>query len=495
MLKGILQKLFIFLFFCVAMFSCYDKEKKVKMDQSSISNEVFDSIVPNIIPNSVVIELNDTILFFESNVFASEFQNKPDILYLGKKQNKLSITVPTDNYITILGGNPMKYFFYSLKIAKGDSLMIDTREVVLSPKESIGYPVFDIKNRNERWSELNFDYLLFNQRIADGAIGIDSTKNYLAYYYNNERAYTSSLSLLDSLSINGALSDKFYKDQTFNQKVEFARNEIVKALSTRKTVHIENFEIDLNDELQRENELYIDFLRNVLQYRYFKGTPRMQNSVKFDYVFNNETFLNNDMELAVLDSYLKSIYLVEGSKFEDYRDKFKLRDRNKFYHEKWEKALTAFRSNEDQINLNNRDVGILTNLVSDNQLTFEEVLNREKGRIILVDFWASWCAPCRKEIPFLKKLKGAFSKDDLTIVEISIDHDYLNWKRAARMEEIDKEENSYIIANWEKSNLRKNFNVKTIPRYLLFDRNGKVLNQDAPRPSSDALYEEIKTAL
>jgi thiol-disulfide isomerase/thioredoxin len=128
-------------------------------------------------------------------------------------------------------------------------------------------------------------------------------------------------------------------------------------------------------------------------------------------------------------------------------------------------------------------------------LTFEEILSNQKGKIVLVDFWASWCSPCRKEMPFLKDLKSKFNENELKVIEISIDKDYSAWVRASKLESLSKEEDNYIIANWKKSSLYKNYKIKTIPRYLLFDKNGKIIDDDAPRPSENELIKLIKASI
>ena len=98
------------------------------------------------------------------------------------------------------------------------------------------------------------------------------------------------------------------------------------------------------------------------------------------------------------------------------------------------------------------------------------------------------------EIPYLNKLKNEFDPADFQIIEVSIDEEYSDWERATQLENIDKEE-SYIISNWKISNLYRDYSIKSIPRYLLFDRDGKILNEDAPRPSDQELYKEIEASI
>ena len=198
---------------------------------------------------------------------------------------------------------------------------------------------------------------------------------------------------------------------------------------------------------------------------------------------------------VLLDSYLKSIFFVEKQKFDEYLTKFHFYNTNNKLENKWNTIANKQKANLKKLNTPNRTVGILTNLVNDNELTFEQILLRNKGKIVLVDFWASWCAPCRREMPYLKDLKRKFNEDEFKVIEISIDKDYSAWVRASELESLSKEEENYIISNWKKSSLYENFKIETIPRYLLFDKNGKIINDDAPRPSENELKKLIKASI
>ena len=186
--------------------------------------------------------------------------------------------------------------------------------------------------------------------------------------------------------------------------------------------------------------------------------------------------MKDSVKEVLLDSYLKSIYLTEKLKFEKYAMKFDSISKNESLKNKWLSIVTEQKADREKLNASNRTIGVLTNLVNDNQLRFEEVLSNNKGKVVLVDFWASWCAPCRKEMPLLKNLKSKFSKNKFQVIEISIDKDYSSWVRASKLEGISNFEDNYIISKWKESNLYKTYKIESIPRYLLFDKAGKIIN-------------------
>jgi thiol-disulfide isomerase/thioredoxin len=124
------------------------------------------------------------------------------------------------------------------------------------------------------------------------------------------------------------------------------------------------------------------------------------------------------------------------------------------------------------------------------EISFEDILSKYKGRIIYVDFWASWCGPCRKLMPKSHQLEERFEKD-VAFVYFSIDKSVSNWKTAARTERID-ENNSFLIS--EESNFIKGLeliNNRGIPYYMIFNRKGELIDDDAMRPDDIDFVEKM----
>ena len=476
-------------FLIISLFSCQVEKKNNGSEISFTKKEVIEK------KNEVYISVNDTISSFFTNLKLDEMQDMPDMLYLGKKEQKNSITIPTENSISITGFDLINSIFYSLKLEKGDSLFINTKNIAINESKQVEYPIFKIPNNNKTWSEINLEYLLYKHNITTKAIVIGEEEKFGSNKFDFEQIYFNSITILDSLKATNSISEEFYQANKINQKIELATSRIREAKSQKKILNIDSLGIKLNDEDLLNNKTYLSFLKNVILYKYFNKSKRVLFTKQFDFVNQEDTFLDESAKQIILDSYLKSIYFNEKPKFKEYLKKFESVNRNEEFKKNWFSIVSRQKANNQKLNVSNRNIGILTNLVNDNQLTFEEVLSNHKGKVVLVDFWASWCAPCRKEMPFLKDLKLKFNETELKIIEISIDKDYSAWVRASKLENLSNEIDNFIISNWEKSNLYKTYNIKTIPRYLLFGKDGKIIDDNAPRPSKKELIELIKASI
>jgi len=107
-----------------------------------------------------------------------------------------------------------------------------------------------------------------------------------------------------------------------------------------------------------------------------------------------------------------------------------------------------------------------------------------KGKYVYVDVWATWCAPCRAEIPFLKKIEEKYHGKNIEFVSISIDKlkDKDKWRAMVTDKELGGVQ-LFADNDWN-SQFVKDYGINGIPRFILIGPDGNVVNANADRPSS-----------
>jgi thiol-disulfide isomerase/thioredoxin len=118
-----------------------------------------------------------------------------------------------------------------------------------------------------------------------------------------------------------------------------------------------------------------------------------------------------------------------------------------------------------------------------------------KGKYVYIDIWATWCGPCRAEIPHLKAVEEKYHDKNIAFVSISIDvqKDFEKWKKFVGDKELGGVQ-LFADNDW-KSEFIKSYNINGIPRFILIDPTGKIVKADAARPSSPALQEQLDLLL
>lgn len=232
-------------------------------------------------------------------------------------------------------------------------------------------------------------------------------------------------------------------------------------------------------------EAYAFWLSRILvNYSNFR-VREMNDSEKFNYRFNVVAQSFNGL---VKDAYLTTILLNE-SKFNQIETEYLTRYyeicKNSVFKEKVKEATeNRIRKLENQ-NINN------TQLKNPNNLSFKwsEILNSNKGKIIYVDFWASWCVGCKVDLPKIKELKRKFP--EMHIIFISKDEDETKWLSAIDSWDFSNIGEHYLVN--PSSEFARIFTEPSIPRSCLINKEGKVITINSDSPNSEFLIKKIRS--
>lgn len=135
----------------------------------------------------------------------------------------------------------------------------------------------------------------------------------------------------------------------------------------------------------------------------------------------------------------------------------------------------------------------------DRIISLDSLLSAHRGRVVYLDFWGTWCVPCRKEMPFSARLKEKLKGQPVDFLYVAYENGYTakliaKWKATVRQLNIT---GRHFMMNPEfEGGLAEFLEVDSYPRYVIIDKWGEILNADAPRPSSTTeVMRQLKEAI
>lgn len=116
-----------------------------------------------------------------------------------------------------------------------------------------------------------------------------------------------------------------------------------------------------------------------------------------------------------------------------------------------------------------------------------QFLSANKNKILVLDFWASWCVPCMEEFKWFKDLISKYSKEQnlISFLFISMDKSQKNWETASEMFKFLDDKNSFILEDNFKSVFSKKYKINSIPRVIIIGRDGTLRSLEATSSQED----------
>jgi thiol-disulfide isomerase/thioredoxin len=287
-------------------------------------------------------------------------------------------------------------------------------------------------------------------------------------------------------------------------------NQLIKVFNLNKegvlkdSIHIINGFYSLNDNIRSINL----FLKNGYDLKIkrdmknnpdsiiFTGKGSLENTILNKRILANKKYIQHDLSNL---NEKELLVLIDEMKNEDFeRLKDKRLDSLFVRGEKSQINMNVFslRKKYAKILITDQLKGTVSaSFDYENHMGGKTKLEDFKGKYVYIDVWATWCGPCRGEIPALKKVEEKYHDKNIAFISISVDvdKDHEKWKNFVNDKQLggvqlfaDKDWNSDFI---------KSYGVISIPRFILIDPNGKIIKSDAARPSNPELQKVLDSLL
>jgi len=229
---------------------------------------------------------------------------------------------------------------------------------------------------------------------------------------------------------------------------------------------------------------------------------------KIDELYS-EAFLKKELSLA--DSLLTEPILNEwwtASRYYFQIDHFRLPWSSTVVNELKERITNPYLRaellsiNDHYTNINNTNEASLKNTdhlkdIYDADELFNKLIEPYKGKIIYLDFWGTWCKPCRKNMQFAGAVEEALHDKDVVFMYLANRSSERSWRNVIKEMNLTGENIvHYRLPDQQQSMLERKLSINAFPTYMIIDKEGKIVNSNAPSPEDkDELVSEINRLL
>ena len=316
-------------------------------------------------------------------------------------------------------------------------------------------------NNSHRKNELQLAAIIFESFQNDSLTGIE-TSDLLQQTASKIDSIISSFPS-ESVSLKfKQLIHLFYKYEMLEKKFKYNAGHNIK----------EPFEQYWQQGFNNNLQSYITSFRSyVLNY--------LPKFLKKDALLNdfNNRFEKEYKEIAMY-TYMHMAYYRNREWFRNHYDEYINLSNDSIFSER----LSIFKLTDD---ISNKSTEIFLINTAKDTISLENLLAKFKGKVILIDLWASWCTPCLESFPYTNDLVNSFDANLFQVLYLSLDREFHLFSQYA-IKNL-KGKHTYNIIGDFNSSFAKINKITSIPRYMIIDKQGKIASASAPSPTNKQL--------
>lgn len=388
----------------------------------------------------------------------------------------------TYNSAHLYSNNEIKYFNYTFIALPGDTLYLS-----FSDKDHLN--IVKLKRKNIL-SDNSIPYYTRQNSIPITKSSLSDNEAWLSFYSDFTKQYNTETERIHNILAQGQIDS-----------ATFQRFLVTNRLHYYKMLFFWLF---------TQNGRFSKYCLPVIR----------QNIPEVESVLNNKYLFATNELLAVMDDLVRAKLLIKGQYGEDDSDIYNealISNLGKFkpgyltvcivkasvktgayqkilsdYRDRYKGSMYVFytdsvlrkQSMKRKLSLN--DMLVTMNGVS---IAWDDLI-KSKGKFVVIDFWTSWCIPCRQQLPYLDSIKTVLKDYPIEFVSVNVDRNIEDWKTVSRQVKY-FQLNNYHLVDGKNAAMVKKLNFKYVPRYIVL--NGKnLLSSDFTQPSDPSFVKELK---
>jgi len=451
--------IFVYIFLLLLFINCSKKEKEPNYTifSGTVENPIIDSLLIKDINQKVY----HTILLNKDNTFTDTLYVPKGYYYLNDRQNTVYLFLQ-------LSMRLKSVIKYKDKVSsltfQGDGA---NENNYLQQKKELDKTFRKVENSNYYLNLNESDFLKLSDSIYSvkkiflkSQIDLDKDfRNYESFAIENDRA-----SFLNRYAM---WRGPFLKNKDFKVSEKFP----------------DPFEnIDVNNEKLLAHPSYIQYLNEFISSKIF-------NKIKVDDydILEMETIDKEFENQIIKDKVAYKIMLFrlpKTKKLDKLYNTYISFAKNETYKNEIQEIYQNYKK------ISKGTISPIFELydINNKLVTLESLL----GKLVYIDIWATWCVPCIKQIPALNKLEHEFKNKNIEFVSICISDTKERWNKMVKEKEMS---GIQLFAPDNSISFFEDYFVKGIPRFILIDKEGKIIDANAYRPSDSKLKELIEVHL